>query len=297
LQYIPSSGETGETEVDGSESEHYLREPTQAEFSKMCGYNYSKILFTFKRSKSMQSTWVKRQMHVYDFPESFIPEYSENDACELHGHRYDENDDNLIVDTENCISYSEIGEQVFDTKVMCRRTLGNCNCRQRYDGHPQLLWHLGKGKFINYSVLVNLHHNFVNGRLSIHAQFESIQDNAESFGVSCSLSYDDLHGASVGFSWNLQFDLKTAFSCPKHGVKPKWIVADGKNLGPTKRKCKDMAELDSHPDGNQVLEQSTVFKDRVFLPNSIERSTVCSLMGNLISKDDFVTSPDIESEN
>ena len=143
----------------------------------------------------------------------------------------------------------------------------------------------------------NLHHNFVNGRLGIHAQFESIQDNAESFGVSCSLSYDDLHGASVGFSWNLQFDLKTAFSCPKHGVKPKWIVADGKNLGPTKRKCKDMAELDSHPDGNQVLEQSTVFKDRVFLPNSIERSTVCSLMGNLISKDDFVTSPDIESEN
>ena len=80
-------------------------------------------------------------------------------------------------------------------------------------------------------------------------------------------------------------------------VKPKWIVADGKNLGPTKRKCKDMAELDSHPDDNQVLEQSTVFKDRVFLPNSIERSTVCSLMGNLISKDDFVTSPDIESEN
>ena len=239
------TGETGETEVDGSESEHYLREPTQAEFSKMCGYNYSKILFTFKRSKSMQSTWVKRQMHVYDFPESFIPEYSENDACELHGHRYDENDDNLIVDTENCISYSEIGEQVFETKVMCRRTLGNCNCRQRYDGHPQLLWYLGKGKFINYSVPVNLHHNFVNGRLSIHAQFESIQDNAESFGVSCSLSYDDLHGASVGFSWNLQFDLKTAFSCPKHGVKPKWIVADGKNLGPTKRKCKDMAELDS----------------------------------------------------
>ena len=45
---------------------------------------------------------------------------------------------------------------------------------------------------------------------------KSIQDNAESFGVSCSLTYDDLHRASVGFSRNLQFDLKTAFSCPKH---------------------------------------------------------------------------------
>ena len=144
---------------------------------------------------------------------------------------------------------------------------------------------------------MNLHHNFVNGGLSIHAQFKSIQDNDEAFGVSRSLTYDDLHRASVGFFRNLEFDQKVVLSCPKHGVKPKWIVADGKNLGPTKIKCKDMAELDSHPDDNQVLEQSTVFKDRVFLPNSIERSTVCSLMGNLISKDDFVTSPDIESEN
>ena len=50
-------------------------------------------------------------------------------------------------------------------------------------------------------------------------------------------------------------------------------------------------------DDNQVLTQSTVFKDRVFLSNSMERSTVCSLLGNQISKDDFVTSPDIESEN
>ena len=81
---------------------------------------------------------------MYDFPESFIPEYSENNTCELHGNRYDENDDNLIVDNENSIIFSEIGEQVFDTKVMCRRTMGNCNCRQRYDGHPQLLWHLGR---------------------------------------------------------------------------------------------------------------------------------------------------------
>ena len=274
-----------------------MREPTKAEFSKMCGYNFSKIPYPFKRSKSMQSTWVKRQKHGYDFPESFIPEYSEDNTCELHGHRYDENDDNLIVDSDNCIIFSEKGVLVFDTKVMCRRTVGNCNCRQRYDGHPQLLWHLGKGKFLNYSVLVNMHHNFINGGLSIHAQFKSIQDNAESFGVSCSLTYDDLHRASVGFTRNLEFDLKTAFSCPKHGVKPKWIIADGKNLGPTKRKCKDIVELDSCSDDDQILNQSTVFKDRVFLSNSLERSTVCSLLGNQISKDDFVTSPDISEWN
>ena len=91
--------ETGETE-ETEERDHYMREPTKAEFSKMCGYNFSKIPYPFKRSKSMQSTWVKRQKHGYDFPESFIPEYSEDNTCELHGHRYDENDDNLIVDLQ-----------------------------------------------------------------------------------------------------------------------------------------------------------------------------------------------------
>jgi hypothetical protein len=81
-------------ELHGTETNPYLHNPNKAEFSKMCGYNFSKIPYPFKRSKSMQSVWAKRQKHVYDFPESFIPEYSENNTCELHHNRYYENDDN-----------------------------------------------------------------------------------------------------------------------------------------------------------------------------------------------------------
>ena len=46
----------------------------------------------------MHSMWVMRQMPVYDFLESFIPKYSDNNTCDLHGNRYDENDANLIVE-------------------------------------------------------------------------------------------------------------------------------------------------------------------------------------------------------
>ena len=67
----------------------------------------------------------------------------------------------------------------------------------------------------------------------------SIQDNNIAFGITSQLTYDDLHRAVAGFSRNLEFDEYLAFSCQKHGIKPKWITAEGKNLGPTRKKCKD----------------------------------------------------------
>ena len=65
---------------------------------------------------------------------------------------------------------------------------------------------------------------------------------------------------------------KEAFSCPTHGDKPKWITADGKFLGPVKKHCKGLSELDSHPDDNETLTQSTEFKQRVFMSNSTTQS-------------------------
>ena len=58
-----------------------------------------------------------------------------------------------------------------------------------------------------------------------------------------------------------------------------------------------LSELDIHSEDEQVLPQSTVFKDRVFLPKISERSLVCALVGDQLSKDDFLLSPDIESVN
>ena len=245
-----------ETELVSSDEinkRHYQNKLSKKEFAKMCGYNFSKIPYPFHKSKQMQTTWLKRQMHIYDFPATFIPEYDDNNECEPHGNKYDDNDDNLQIENENIIVHNEIGEQTFDVKVMCRKTLGNCNCKQRYDGHPQLLWHLGKGKFVNYCMLVNYLHNFVNDGLSIHAQFKSIQDNNESNGISSLLTYDDIHRAAIGFFRNLEFDEILAFSCPSHGIKPNWVTADRKNLGPAKKRCKDLNELDCHPDDEEVV--------------------------------------------
>ena len=165
-----------------------------------------------------------RQKHLYDLPAVFIPEYSDDNRCDKHGNVFDHNNAHLMKESENTIVFNEIGDQTFETVVMYRRTIGNCTCRQRYDGHQELLWHLGKGRFVNYCMLVNFLHNFVNCGLPIYAQFKSIQDNKKAFGITSQLTYDDLHRAVVGFFRNLEFDDNLAFSCSKHGVKPKWMV-------------------------------------------------------------------------
>ena len=113
----------------------------------------------------MQSVWLKRRRKEYVFPPSFIPDYSDDNECKEHGSQYDCNDDNLIKKSGNIIIFNETGDQIYDTIAFSRKTLGRCKCRQHYDGHNDLLWHLGKGRFVNYIVLVNYLHNFVNGGL------------------------------------------------------------------------------------------------------------------------------------
>ena len=68
-----------------------------------------------------------------------------------------------MKESENTIVYNEIEDQTFETVVMYRRTIGNCTCRQRYDGNQDLLWQLGKGRFL---------HNYVNSGLPIYPVYE-----------------------------------------------------------------------------------------------------------------------------
>lgn len=256
---------------------HYLNELSEKEYTKMCGYNFSKIKYPFKESKLQQKLWMKRMKNEHDFPDIFIPAYSETKVCE-HGHFYDSDDLNLKMESTNSLIFNEIGEDLLETKVMCRNTIGQCKCIQHFDGHEHFLWHLGKGKFVNYTLLINYLHLWVNDGTPKFALFKTIQDNAHSHGVTSTIQYNDLHRAIVGFFRQLDYDEKKAFSCPKHGNNPKWMNTDGKYLGPTKKKCTNLTEFDRAVNDDDVLEQSTKFKDRVFLSKSKERKEVVALL-------------------
>ena len=129
------------------------------------------------------------------------------------------------------------------------------------------------------------------------ALFRSIVDGAESSGVSCSLTYSDIHRSVSGFFVNLVFDVQKAFSCPNHGTSPRWIVSDGKACGPLKRRVKHLRELDIADDDDSVLSQSTFYKERIFLSSKKERDLVCELVTGSMSMGEFIVDGQISSAN
>ena len=133
--------------------------------------------------------------------------------------------------------------------------------------------------------------------MPMYALYRSIVETADSCGVTCTLTYSDIHRSVSGFFVNLKFDVTKAFSCPNHGTSPKWIVSDGKAVGPLKRRLKHLKELDVAPDDNTVLTQSTFNKDRIFLSNKTERDLVCKLLSGEISMDEFCNSDEISSDS
>ena len=261
----------------------------------MYGYNKTTILYPFERSKQQQETWLKRTRNIYDFPDSFVPVWSRNETCS-HGYQYDDNDANMVEESTNILLFNNIGEQVFTVKNYARKSLHSCKERMRYDGHPEFVWNLGGGRYVNYTLLFQYLHLWKNDGLSIHAMHKSILEMSSACGITSSLTYNDLHRAVTGFFVCLGFDEKIAFECPSHGSSPPWINTDGKCTGPAKRRVKHIQELDHHKDDLQVWAQSTTFQDRVFLPNTLERSLVCDLVTGKITCDEFLAS-EITTEN
>ena len=286
---------TGEEEEDDN-GRHYLDLPPKAEYQKKYGYNFSKILYPFDRSSDQQETWVKRSRNIYDFPDSFIPVLSEDNNCS-HGYPFDPDDGNLVLETNSILVYHNIGEQVFNVKNYERKSTHTCKERMKYDGHPQFLWNLGGGRFVNYTLLTQYLHLWKCDGISIQAMFKSIKEMASSSGIPCTMSYLDFHRAITGFFVCLSFDEKIAFECPLHGSSPEWINTDGKCTGPASRRVKDIEELKHHRDDQQIWDQSTKFKDRVFLPDFKERSQVRDLINGDTSYEDFLMSEDITSQN
>ena len=225
-----------------------------------------------------------------------IAEYKEWLVCK-HGVGFSMSDDNLYRESQNIVLYSELQETVFNIPVYARRSVGACRCLLRVDGTKYLIWNLGQGRFIDFTLLFSHLQKWVNSGLKIYALWKSILNTALSCGISCTLTYDDLHRSVCGFMNNLDIDFKRAFSCPTHGNSPTWVVSDGKNVGPLKRRVGHLKELDTETSDEKILVQSTKFKDRVFLDSKKERVIVCQLLTGELSMIDFAEISDMTSAN
>ena len=285
-----------DVEEDDLSEDHYMKELPDHIRGRLYGYNFKNILYPFSDSESQQSIWLERMKGCVNIPKQLIPELNETSKC-VHNAPFNCSNESLVRESLNLCLYNDLGERVFDTEVYARPTVGPCSCLQRFDGHDLLIWNLGLGRFVDYTLLLGYLHKWRVSGISMHGLYRSIVDCAESCGVSCSLTYSDIHRAVSGFFNNLTFDTVKAFSCPTHGTSPRWIVSDGKALGPLKRKVMHLSELDVADDDNTVLRQSTHFKDRIFLNVKKERAVVIKLITGDISMEEFTLTGDILTGN
>ena len=249
------------------------------EYNKKFGYNLTRIVYPFKMDPETQGSWKRRLEGHFDLPDKIIPEFIEGLSCPKHGNTYDPDDNNLLQYSSNIIIYTETSEKVYNIKTYARRTIGECRCRQPPDTHKLLLWHVGKGEMMDYMFLSCFMHNMRSNGTSKNGLYRSRCERLNSIGVKTSLTLKNFNRAANGFISQIEFhnELK-AFSCPKCGTSPNYLVADGKSDGPTKRKVEHLKEFGPAEDDTDCMSQGSRYKDRLFLPDYQERQTICHLL-------------------
>ena len=282
-----------------NQADHYDEIEPIDEYVKKYGHNTSTVLYPFNMNPDSQEVWLARLQGRYDLPDNIKPLYIEGSVCSLHGNPYDPDDENLIKQTKNVMIYSETSEMVHNTQTFGRPTIDkNCRCIQEADTNNLLLWHLGKGKMVDYLFLSCFVHNMRTNGVSKSGLLSARKERLNSIGVQTTLTQQDFSRACSGFVAKLVFhpDLKT-FSCPKCGTTPEYLVADGKSNGPTKRKIEHIKEFSAADDDHNILRQGSKFKDRIFLVSNQERQEICSVLTEAMTMQDFLGGHNITSHN
>ena len=282
--------------ADSRKDANYWDNLPAAEHQKAYGYNFKDIPFPVKDDKDFQTKWLQRLQGNFDFPDKLAPQHVQGLKCNNHGNEFDPRDEKLRLESKTFLLYSEMGEKIFQIPVYSRPAV-ECSCTVKYDGTDLLMWNLGQGRFIDFTLLFSYLHKWVVSGIKIYAFWKSIKSCAAFTGISCTLTYKDLHRAICGFMNNLKIDFKKAFSCPIHGNSPEWIVADGKNVGPLKRRVDHLTELDRNEADKNILTESTKFKDRCFLSEKKERQNVLKLLSEVITSLDFVETSEMNTDN
>ena len=160
-------------------------------------------------------------------------------VCNKHRNYFDPSNERLVQTSRNMVIYTQTKDLVIETATFVRPTtpIGCCKCLHHYDGHETLLWNLCLGKMVDYIFLHSAIHQVIDG-FPINGVYKSRSTtyfNSLGPGVKSTLSYSDVERACSGYASMMQFR-KEDFLCLNCGHTPKYIVADGKMSGPTKRK-------------------------------------------------------------
>ena len=217
---------------------------------KQHGYNITPFEYPIKRDPEFQAKFIERSNGQYNLPPTLEAEYNPNLVCQ-HGWHFNSSNDVLVQTSTNLIIYTQTNDIVLNTKTFARPTIGPCKCLQQFDGHPVLLWNLGRGKMVDYPFLHSVIHQGITGS-PIFSIFHSRSTYFSSLGIQSTLSIQDFERTCSGYASMIRFR-KEDFMCSNCGHTPKYIVADGKMSGPTKKKVYFFLQFLSCLTSNRII--------------------------------------------
>ena len=280
-------------------SAHYDAPIPLDEYYNEYGANLEEIKYPISRDKEMQKTLRRRMSSgICDLPKEIVAKYDGMLKCK-HSNKFDPEKKEII--SQNIIIHTEMKEQLFDIEVYGLQTeyvhgKRSCRCVLKPDCNSLLLWHLGGGEMVDYLTLIGYLQHFCHRGMPIDTFWNSREATFKSLGLkSSSLKKENWNKAVRGFVSRLRYS-KDTWLCPRCTDTPPHLVADGKFLGPAKRKVDHLRELNHHEEDEELLTRASQFSDRVFLPVYSDRQKVACLLSGAISIEDFLNNG-LESEN
>lgn len=218
---------------------HYDAPIPLEEYYNEYGTNLEEIKYPIGRDKQMQKLLRRRMSSgIFDLPKQIIAKYDGHSKCK-HSNKFDPEKKEII--SQNVIIHTDKTEQLFDVAVYGLQTEyvhgeRPCNCIYKPDCNYLLLWHLGGGEMVDYLTLFGFIQEFCHGGLPMDTFWKSREAAFKSMGLkSSSLKKENWNKAVRGFVNCLQYS-KDIWICPHCKDTPPYLVADGKFLGPAKRK-------------------------------------------------------------
>ena len=257
------------------------------------GFNKTTFIYPTSRDSDMIEKLSLKHKGEFQYPDQFIPEYNFEKTCK-HGNHFDPIDANLKCLSETSTIHSHGKEETLRIKVYGRGTGGVCECIDKPDTHSSLLHNMGPNgggsyDFVCYTWLFLAILSFVNGT-AISAHFNDRTKWLQGMKIEVSLVIKKFRRAVIGFCKNIRFRDEDwmCFHCGGGSHTPRYLVVDGKMMGPNKKYAGHLNELDRHEDDKGYLEQGCQHKNRVFFGVPIERKAIGNLLKNVTTYQDFL---------
>ena len=197
--------------------EHY------EDIDKFEHHNETPFKYPIFRDNFLHNKFMEKVLGNLEIPENLIPTLKEMQTCK-HNNLFSNDDSDFVMLYNKTTVHNKLCETGTSSKIFARKTVSGCKCMLQPDTHQYLLWNLGNGRLIDYSMLLDAAHQWAHG-LTLTSQIAARNAYFNNLKIHSTLTENDLDRAVTGFCALMEFE-KSDFACIDCGDTPSYIIGN-----------------------------------------------------------------------